>query len=82
MTIDELKSELRAILVEEENPNVDWTRVEDLCLNTIRRLNTETNPAYPHDVVYLFLDDPDVRLKSPEYAETQRQRVKRWLAGD
>ena len=63
MTLSDLKRELRAILAAEEQPEVDWLLVENLCDQALRRLNFEPAPDYPHDTVYHFLDDPDVRRK-------------------
>jgi len=79
MTIGELKAELRAILAAEEQSPPDWQQVEARSLRTIERLGTEAQPSYPHDVVYQFLDDADVRQKSADYGEGQRQRVRQWL---
>ncbi len=58
----------------------DWEQVETRSLRVISRLSNEEEPAYPHDVVYHFLDDADVRRKSPRYAEVQRERLWEWLA--
>jgi hypothetical protein len=80
MTLEEIKAELRVILSEEDRPEADWSKVEALCLQVVKRLNTEPEPPYPHDIVYRFLDDSDVRQKSPEYADAQRQRLRSWLA--
>jgi hypothetical protein len=80
MTLEELKAELRVILSEEDRPEADWSKVEALCLQIVKRLNTEPETPYPHDIVYRFLDDPDVRQKSAEYADAQRQRLRSWLA--
>ena len=82
MTLDELKSDLRKILEEEEAEQIDWRSVEVQCEEVLRRLNTEPEPAYPYEIVYHFLDDTDVRQKSPEYAVVQKDRVRRWLEGD
>jgi hypothetical protein len=79
MTIDELRDDLRAILAAEEQSPPDWMQVETLCLRTIKRLATETEPSYPRDVVYHFLDDPDVRQKSATYGAGQRERLRHWL---
>jgi hypothetical protein len=80
MTEEELRSSLRAILSIEDRLQIDWQAVERLCDQTIRRLVTEEPaPEYPHDVVFHFLDDPDVRRKDAYYAEVQRQRLKAWL---
>jgi hypothetical protein len=80
MTLDELKFNLKLILAEEDSVDVDWSKVESLCLDVLRRLNTQPEPEYPHDIVSHFLDDPDVRQKSSEYALMQRQRLRNWLA--
>ncbi|TFI59654.1 hypothetical protein E2493_03275 [Sphingomonas parva] len=79
MTLDELKADLRAILAEEEQQQVDWGRVQLLCLGTIGRLATEPEPSYAHEVVYHFLDDADIREKGTVYAERQRERLRAWL---
>jgi hypothetical protein len=79
MTLDELRAELRAILAEEEQWPIDWRKVEFLCLRTIGRLNTEPQPVYPHDVVYHFLDDSDIRENDTAYAERQRDMLRAWL---
>ena len=81
MTIDELRSELRAILASEEQTPPDWQEVETRSHRVIERLATEDEPSYPHDIVYHYLDDPDVRRKSPRYGEGQRQRLREWLDG-
>jgi hypothetical protein len=79
MTGTELRANLRAILMAEEQPKVEWQTVENLCLETLERLNTEPAPDYPYDTVYHFLDDPDVRQKDEGYARVQRERLKAWL---
>jgi hypothetical protein len=81
MTIDELRSELRAILAAEEQAPPDWQQVERRSLRVIERLATEDEPEYPHDVVYHFLDDTDVRQKSARYGDGQRLRLRQWLDG-
>ncbi|MFZ4687797.1 MAG: hypothetical protein ACOYLS_01035 [Polymorphobacter sp.] len=80
MTLNELQANLRAILAAEEQPHIDWAMVEAMCLETIDRLNTEEPPAYPHDVVYHFLDDADIRQNDVRYATVQRKRIMTWLA--
>ena len=79
MALEELTAELEAILALEEQSPVEWDTVERLCLRTIKRLNTEAEPQYPHAVVYHFLDDADVRRKDPAYARMQRDRLREWL---
>jgi hypothetical protein len=79
MTGTELKASLRTILLAEEQSDTDWLAVEKQCLATLERLNTETAPAYPYDVVYHFLDDADVRQKDEAYARVQRDRLRTWL---
>ena len=79
MTREELRTELAAILALEEQSPTDWREVEARCLRTIERLNTEAKPSYQHEVVYHFLDDPDVRQKDDEYAVGQRERLRQWL---
>ena len=81
MTIDELRAELRTILAAEEQSPPDWGQVEARCLATVERLAIEPKAEYPHDVVYHYLDDTDVRQKSPAYGEEQRQRLRQWLEG-
>jgi len=80
MKAEELRSALQTILDAEERADVDWALVEELCLGAIKRLVTEEPPPdYPYDIVFHFLDDPDVRQKDERYAEVQRQRVRAWL---
>lgn len=79
MTLEELKSELSAILAAEEQSPPDWGQVEERSLRTIGRLATEPRPDYPHEVVYHYLDDLDVRQTSARYGQHQRKRLKRWL---
>ena len=79
MTIEELREGLTHVLAEEERPGTDWTAVEALCLALIARLNSGEEPEYPHDIVYHFLDDPDIRRKDAVYASRQRQRLREWL---
>lgn len=79
MTLDELKSDLWSILAIEEYAPPDWKAVEALSEHVIERLNTETEPAYPHGVVYHFLEDADARRKSERYAEGQRSALRAWL---
>jgi hypothetical protein len=81
MTLQELRTELEGILRLEEQSSVDWEAVAARCLKAVARLNREPEPPYPHDVVYRFLDDPDVRQKDRDYGEMQRHRLRRWLAG-
>lgn len=80
MTLEELRTELERILSFEEQPNVDWEAVMARCLRTLERLNTEPEPPHPLDLVYHFLDDPDVRQKDRAYGEMQRQTLTRWLS--
>ena len=80
MTIVELRTELAAILSLEEHQRTDWRMVEARCLSAINRLNSEPAPVHPSDVVYHFLDDPDIRLKDTAYATDQRARLRDWLA--
>ena len=82
MTLNELKADLRTILEGETKSAIDWNRVEELCLGVIRRLNAEPKADYPHDVVYHFLDDADVRQKDDGYAVIQPQRLRQWLDPD
>lgn len=79
MTIGELRTELAAILALEEQSPTDWHQVEARCLRTIERLTKEPEPSYPHEVVYHYLDDPDVRQKDSGYAKGQRERLRGWL---
>ena len=81
MTLEELQAELWTILAAEEQSPPDWATVEERCFRTVGRLATEPEPNYPHDVVYHYLDDPDVRQKSDRYGEQQRQRLRQWLEG-
>ena len=80
MTIVELRTELAAILSLEKHEPTDWRMVETRCLSAINRLNSEPAPVYPSDIVYRFLDDPDLRRKDAAYATTQRARLRDWLA--
>ena len=79
MTEDELKSNLRRLMRLEEQPQIDWLAVDQLCDETIRRLLAEPSPDYPNNVVFRFLDDADVRQKDASYASVQRERLKAWL---
>lgn len=79
MTLEELRAEVASILQLEQQRPTNWTEVEQRCLDVIRRLNIESEPPYPNDIVYHFLDDPDIRQTSPEYAAKQQQRLRRWL---
>jgi hypothetical protein len=79
VTIEELKTDLRLILNEEQKEQIDWQTVDAHCDEVLRRLNTEPEPDYPYDIVYHFLDDADVRRKSHKYADAQRQRLREWL---
>ena len=79
MTIVELRNELKAILALEEQVPPDWQEVEKRSLRLIAELSNMGQATYPHDVVYQFLDDPDVRQKSTAYAERQRHRLREWL---
>lgn len=80
MTMDELKGDLRAILMEETHEPVDWRRVQALCRRTLGRLAAEPHPLYPHDVIFHFLDDADERREDDAYASAQRQRLQTWLS--
>lgn len=80
VTLEELRAELGDILFFEEQSSVDWQAIETRCLQLVARLQNEPGPSYPHDVVYHFLDDPDIRQKDRAYGERQRDRLRRWLA--
>ena len=80
MKLDDLKSELRAILAAEDQNPPDWQQVEARSLRVVERLAKEEEPSYPHDIVYHFLDDPDVRQKSARYGDMQRERLRKWLS--
>jgi hypothetical protein len=80
MTFAELQAELCAILAAEELSRIDWEAVQKRCLQVIERLNVEAEPDYPHDLVYHFLDDVDIRQKDPLYAARQREQLGNWLA--
>lgn len=82
MTLEELRADLRAILAKEEALPADWIAVDEMCLGLIRKLAAEKEPPYPHDVVYHYLDDPDIRRKDDAYGRGQRLRLKRWLDDD
>jgi hypothetical protein len=79
MTLDELRANLHAILAAEEQPHIEWAMVEAMCLRTIDQLNTEGQPQFPHEVVYHFLDDADIRQRDASYAKVQRERIAKWL---
>lgn len=80
MKLDELKRDLKAILSIEEQDEIDWSASEAMCLKIIERLATGPEPDYPYDIVYHFLDDPDVRQKDARYAHRQQERLREWLA--
>lgn len=80
MTLEELRTELECILHLEEQPSVNWEAVKARCLDSVARLNMAPEPPYPHEAVYHFLDDPDVRQKDCGYGEMQRDRLRRWLS--
>jgi len=79
MTFAELQAELCAILAAEELSRIDWEAVQKRCLQVIERLKVEASPDYPHDLVYHFLDDVDVRQKDSLYAARQREQLGNWL---
>lgn len=79
MTLEELVGEVRDILNMEERANPDWASICERSLLTLGRLNSETEPEYPREVIYHYLDDVDVRQKSDGYANSQRERVHAWL---
>lgn len=82
MTLEDLKSDLRAILAKEEANLTDWGLVDRMCLELIEKLENGKAPSYAHDVVYHYLDDPDIRRKDDPYGRGQRLRLKRWLDGE
>lgn len=82
MTLEELRSHLRAILAKEEASPIDWVSVDRLCLELIGRLRKGKEPPFPHDVTYHYLDDPDIRRKDEAYGRGQRLRLQRWLDGE
>jgi hypothetical protein len=79
MTLEDLEAQLGLILEIEERVPVDWVASQKRCLEIILRLSREREPDYPHEIVYHFLDDPDVRRKDDRYALHQRQRLRAWL---
>lgn len=83
MTLEDLRSDLRAILAEEEASPTDWVSVDRMCLGLIGKLARGKEPPYPpHDVVYHYLDDPDIRRKDEAYGRGQCMQLRRWLDGE
>ena len=81
MTLDDLRSALRAILEAERATDVDWPKVEALCRRTRDRLQRQPAPDYTDDFVYVFLDDAELRREDEDYAQVQRERLRNWLDG-
>jgi hypothetical protein len=79
MTLDELKSEVRAILSDEELPTVDWGAVEARCLDINLRLDRDLRSHPEWEVVSHYLDDPAIRKKDRHYAAWQRGQLREWL---
>jgi hypothetical protein len=81
MTLNELRSALQAILDAEQATDVDWPKVEKLCMRTLGHLKGKPAPDYTDDFVYVFLEDPKFRQDDKEYAKVQRKRLRNWLEG-
>ena len=62
MTVEELRTNLREILTEEDQPEVDWRTVDCLIDKTLKRLTSETQPNYPYNTVFPFLERRAVNL--------------------
>ena len=78
MTIDELKTELAAILSCEEQPDVDWPNIEYMSERTYIRLTEPDTPQdFPHEAVIGYLAGYGRRREDPNFAIQQRQ----WLTG-
>jgi len=80
MTLNELRSALQSILQAEQAPDVDWPKVSRLCSHTLAALKREP-PDYTDDIVYVFLEDSELRQEDRDYASVQRERLANWLEG-
>jgi hypothetical protein len=79
VTLEDLRSELRAILFEEEKSSVDWPAVQARCLELGLRVHREWHPTPADEPVLHYLDDPDIRKKDRRFAEWQRDQLRNWL---
>ena len=80
MTIEELRTDLRAILAAEEKEHPDWNDVQGRCLRVATTLKAQPLPDFPHDIWH-FLADADIRRRDSQYAEEQRRDLRSWLDG-
>lgn len=72
-----LRQRLAAILDEEERPDADWNRIDNLCERLSDDLANSRNSGCPH-IVYHFLSDADIRAKDAEYGREQRVEIRRF----
>jgi len=81
VTLNELRSALKAILEAERATDVDWDKVDKLCKATLARLNAQSAPDYTDDFVRVFLEDARLRQDDADYARIQHERLRNWLEG-
>ena len=79
MTVQELRSRLALILSEEEDSDVNWTRVTELSLDLYQELRRNPPPDYPADIVDEFLSEFSRRRDDAAYAAEQRTRLLAFL---
>jgi hypothetical protein len=78
MTETEVRTALEQILSREAAPEVDWAKVEELCLALNRGLVENPQHDWP-PIVWSFVDDAPIRRKDPAYAAYQRNRARRYV---
>lgn len=64
------------MLAAEESNSPDCNQVERLTSRLLEQLASEPDAEYPQEVIH-FLDDADIRAKDDDYAEYQREAVRR-----
>lgn len=76
--MNEIDLRLAHILQLELSGCPDWEEIGRECLEVIRSIN-EDQKDYLGTVGYRFVEDFDVRQKSPEYGNSQREELRQWL---
>ena len=76
----DIATQLVEILSLERRPEPNWQEISRRCDTIIETINTEGLKGCLGTIVYRFCEDYDVRQKSQEYAEWQRDELKKWLS--
>jgi hypothetical protein len=75
----DIKAIVASIISLERQYSVDWEEIKHVSDMAIKNLNISGEVEQINNDIYHFLEDYDVRQKSPLYAETQLRAAESWL---